>query len=67
MFMSLKQLDIDKAILTCAKFIWNHVLFRNGHLSYEQMSCCLSHKINTSDKNQNYLFWILFRHFQKDP
>ena len=37
----------------------NHVLFRNGHLSYEQMSCCLSRKINTSEKNQNEIFWLI--------
>ena len=37
----------------------NRVLFRNGHLSYEQMSCCLSRKINTSEKNQNEIFWLI--------
>ena len=40
-------------------FMLDHVLFRNGHLSYEQMSCCLSCKINTSEKNQNEIFWLI--------
>ena len=26
--------------------VLNHVLFRNGHLSYEKMSCCLPRKID---------------------
>ena len=39
----------------------NHALFRNGHLSYEQMSCCLSRKIHSIPQVFTGSFAVEFR------
>ena len=63
MFMSCRQVALSKLTENCGHF--DVCLFqitscfltgtaRPGALiSYEPMSCCLSRKINTSEKNQN--------------